>query len=512
MAERCFLFGPFAFDAERATLSRDGRRVEAGQRALGVLHALLDANGHAVTKAKLIDFAWPGTVVEESNLSVQIAALRKLLGPTPDGGDWIATVARIGYRFAGSITVAEAAEESTAQSGPVRPSVAVLPFADLSGEAGKEYFVDGITEDIIAALSRFRWFFVIARNAAFAFKHRTPDEVAQALAVRYVLAGSVRKSGNRIRISAELVDARRATTLWADRFDFEFGELFSVQDRITEQVVGAIEPELLKSESALAIARRRGVRDMTGWDLVHQGTWFFHQITRPTHLRARALFREARKADPGLAEAHAWLGRVSAGIAAYGWSDDEPADLREGLDAALKAVQLDEKNPYSHYALAITSVFASEFDQAIRAAEKALELSPSFALGHLVLGMARLYSGDPLRAVGCLKRGLQLNPHDPQNFVWYNLLATALLLQREFDSAAEQATNALKVRPNWRPAMTTALCCYQAMGQEDGVRRYVERLSQCEPASDALGPLWRTHARWREEMTSLLRQAGWRPA
>src|SRR5690348_13323492 len=376
MAERCFLFGPFAFDAERAKLSRDGRRVEAGQRALGVLHALLAANGHAVTKAKLIDFAWPGAVVEESNLSVQIAALRKLLGPTPDGGDWIATVARIGYRFAGSVTVAEAAEESTAQSGPVRPSVAVLPFADLSGEAGKEYFVDGITEDIIAALSRFRWFFVIARNAAFTFKHRTPEDVAQALAVRYVLAGSVRRSGNRIRISAELVDARSATTLWADRYDFEFGELFSVQDRITEQVVGAIEPELLKSESVLAIGRRRGVRDMTGWDLVHQGTWFFHQITRPTHLRARELFREARKADSQLAEAHAWIGRVSAGIVAYGWSEDEAADLREGIDAALKAVQLDEKNPYSHYALAITSVFASEFDQAIRAAEKSARAQP----------------------------------------------------------------------------------------------------------------------------------------
>src|SRR5690349_18312691 len=249
MAGPYFLFGPFTFDAERARLSRDGRRLDVGQRALGVLHALLNANGHVVTKAQLMDLAWPGAVVEESNLSVQIAALRKLLGPTPAGGDWIATVARIGYRFAEPVTVAGAAEESTAESTAVRPSVAVLPFDNLSGEADKEYFVDGITEDIIAALSRFRWFFVIARNAAFTFKHRTPAEVAQALAVRYVLAGSVRKSGNRIRLSAELVDARRATTLWADRYDFEFGELFSVQDRITEQVVGALEPELLKSES-----------------------------------------------------------------------------------------------------------------------------------------------------------------------------------------------------------------------------------------------------------------------
>jgi TolB-like protein len=512
MAEAYFQFGPFTFDAERATLSRDGRRLDAGQRALGVLHALLKANGHTVTKAQIIDFAWPGAVVEESNLSVQVAALRKLLGPRSDGGDWIATVARVGYRFAGPVTVADAAERATAESTTNRPSVAVLPFGNLSGEAENEYFVDGITEDIIAALSRFRWFRVIARNAAFAFRHRTPEEVAQALAVRYVLAGSVRKSGNRIRISAELVDARSASTLWADRYDFELGELFSVQDRITEQVVGSIEPELLKSESALAIARRRGVRDMTGWDLVQQGTWFFHQVTRPAHLRARELFRAARKADPDLAEAHAWLGRVSAGIAAYGWSEDEAADLREGIDAALKAVHLDEKNPYSHYALAITSVFAGEFDQAIRAAEKTVELSPGFALGHLVLGMARFYSGDAPRGVGCLERGLQLNPHDPQNFVWYNVLATALVLQHDFASALQQATNALKVRPNWRPAITTALTCYQAMGHEDRAREWVARLSRCEPSADALGPLWRANARWRDELTSLLQQAGWRPA
>ena len=507
MAGSYFLFGPFTFDAERATLSRDGQRLDVGQRASSVLHALLRANGHAVTKAQIIDFAWPGAVVEESNLSVQVAALRKLLGTPPGGGDWITTVARIGYRFAGSITLV-AAEESTAESASVRPSVAVLPLDNLSGEADQEYFVDGITEDIIAALSRFRWFFVIARNAAFAFRHRTPEDVARALAVRYVLAGSVRKSGNRIRISAELVDARGATTLWADRYEFEFGELFCVQDRITEQVVGAIEPELLKSESAFAIARRRRARDMTGWDLVHQGTWFFHRITRPTHLRARELFREARRADPQLVEAHAWLGRVSAGIAAYGWSEDEGADLREGIEAALKAVQLDETNPYSHYALAITSVFASEFDQAIRAAEKAVELSPGFALGHLVLGMARLYSGDARRAVGCLERGLELNPHDPQNFVWYNVLATALLLQHEFAEAVQQATNALKVRPNWRPALTTALCCYRAMRQKDDADECVRRRLRCESSADALGPLWRTHVRWREEISSWLGQAG----
>lgn len=507
MTARRYLFGPFSFDAERGSLSRDGDTLEVGHRMAALLHALLKANGQVVRKQELVDFAWPGAIVEESNLAVQIAALRKALGPTSGGGSWIATVARVGYRFAEPITPTEDRDEPP--STAARPSVAVLPFENLSGEADQEYFVDGITEDIIAALSRFRWFFVIARNAAFVFKHKPPGEVAQALAVRYVLAGSVRKSGNRIRIAAELVDARSATTLWADRYDLEFGELFFVQDRITEHVVGAIEPELLRSESLLAVARQRSSRDMTGWNLVHQGTWFFHQVTHPTHLRARELFRTACKADPSLAEAHAWLGRVSAGIVAYGWSDDEAGILREGIDAALKAVELDDKSPYSHYALAITSVFASKFDQAIRAAEKAIELSPGFALGHLVLGMARLYSGDAARAVGHLERGLGLNPHDPQNFVWHNTLAMALLFQRKLDRAVQQATDAVKLRPNWSPAIATALCCYQAIGQQDRVRECAERLSRCEQSADVLAPLWRANDRWRNEMTSLLREAGW---
>jgi TolB-like protein len=509
MARRAFAFGPFTLDAGRGTLSRDGRPMDIGRRALGVLHALLEANGQVMTKAELIDFAWPGAVVEESNLTVQIAALRKLLGVAPDGTDWIATVSRVGYRFTGPVAITEAADDAAADSVAPRPSLVVLPFGNLSGDTDQEYFADGITEDIIAALSRFTWFVVIARNAAFAFKHKPAREVAEALGVRYVLAGSVRKSANRVRISAELADAHSATQLWADRFDFELGELFAVQDQIAQQVVGAIEPELLKTESTLAVARRRGAHDMTGWDLVHQGTWFFHHVTRPTHVRARELVRAACRADPQLAEAHAWLGRVNAGIVAYGWSDEEASDLREGVDAALKAVQLDDRNPYSHYALAITSVFAGDFDQAIRAAESAIESSAGFALGHLVLGMARLCSGDARRAVGCLGRGLRLNPHDPQNFVWHNVLAMALFFEGEFESAAKQATDALKARPNWQPAMVTAACCCQAMHRTQAAREWAERMARCEASADALGPLWRANVAWRDQVRLLLGEAGW---
>ena len=516
MLEQRFVFGPFMFDPGRGTLIRDGSAVTIGQRGLSILHALLKANGQVVTKADLMDSAWPSAVVEESNLSVQIAALRKVLGLSPEGGEWIATVARVGYRFVAPVMVCEGGTDDS--RGPPatdfahKPSIAVLPFANLSGDSEQEYFADGIAEDIITALSRFRWFFVIARNSSFVFKGRSigAKEVAQILGVRYVLEGSVRKSSQRVRISAQLIDAGTANQLWADRYDFDLGEMFAVQDTIAEQVVGAIEPQLLKTESTLAATRRRGSSNMTGWDLVHQGTWLFHQVTRATHLRARELFREACKRDPDLPEAHAWLGRVNAGIVAYGWSDSEAADLREGIDAALRAVQADEKNPYAHYALAITSVYANAFDQAIRAAEKAIEVSPSFALGHLVLGMARLFSGDALDAIEPLERGLRLNPYDPQNFVWYNVLALAQFFTRQPDSALRCAVRALKIRPNWRPAMETAACCYLALGRAEAARECIEHIARREePSGDALAPFKLRNPHWIGEMTALLRKVEW---
>ena len=508
MTEQRFVFGPYVFDPGRAALSHDNEPVPIGRRAASVLQALLEANGEVITKARLLDLAWPGAIVEESNLSVQIAALRKAL-KRGHGAVRIDTVARVGYRFAGPVTVCAGAERSTGTRAS-RPSIAVLPFDNLSGDPQQEYFADGVAEDVIAALSRFRWFFVIARTASFAFRGRAvaANEIAHLLGVRYVLTGSVRKSGDRVRISTQLVDGSNATQLWAGRYEFQLEDIFSVQDDITAQVVGAIEPELLKAESASAARGPRAGRNITGWDLVHQGTWFFHQVTQPTHVRARELFRQARKADPQLAEAHSWLGRVSAGIVAYGWSGDPASDLREGVEAALRAVEIDDTNPYAHYALAITSVYAGQFGQAMRAAEMAIELSPAFALGHLVLGMARLFSGNSAEAISPLERGLLLNPHDPQNFVWHNLLALACLFEGQHERALQCAIKALKIRPGWRLGTETAACCYVVLGRASEASECAQRLAKTPaPVTDALTPLRLANPAWRDELRALLSRA-----
>ena len=252
-----------------------------------------------------MEAVWSNTIVSESNLSVQIAALRKLLGPQPDGREWIVTVSRVGYRFAGSVRAGDATGDDVAPALdksaalPERPSIAVLPFANVSDDKEQEYLADGLTEDLITALTRFRWFRVIGRNSSFVYKNKSvgSKQLARELGVGYVLEGSVRRSGNHIRVSAQLVDAASASQIWAERYEMELTEAFALQDAIAERVAGAIEPELLKTELLPVAARHSG--NVTAWDLVRPGTWHFHHVGRQTHLRARELFREAQRLDPG---------------------------------------------------------------------------------------------------------------------------------------------------------------------------------------------------------------------
>jgi TolB-like protein len=507
-----FAFGPFILDMQRGKLIREGQPIGVSSKGLRLLEALLGSPGRVLTKTELMRAAWGDTAIEESNLSVQIAALRKQLGPTGDGGNWITTIPRVGYRFA---LPAQVTTEGIANAGspPIerehRPSIVVLPFANLSGEKEHEYLADGITEDIITALTRFRWFFVIGRNSSFAYKGKSLDakQLSQELGVRYLLEGSLRKSGQHIRISAQLVDATSGNHIWAERYDLELTELFAIQDAIAERVAGAIEPELLRTEGAHAVVARH-TGNMTAWDLVRRGTWHFHQVTRENHPKARELFRQACSLDPELPEAHLWLGRVSAGLVAYGWSDNPIADLQEGVEAALKAVQLDERNPYSHYALAMVSVYSDRFEQSIGAARKAIEISPLLALGHLVLGMGLLFSGRATEAIASLEYGLRLSPYDPQNFVWFNLLALARLFSGRAEAALEAAARALQVRPNWWTSLEVLVCCYAALGKWDEARRCTQQMDCVTRQSGAvLAPLKSHNPRWADEMNNALQKA-----
>jgi TolB-like protein len=506
-------FGPFHLDLTRRELWQGDRLIPMGERALDILCLLASARGDVVSKDEIMAKVWPGIVVEENNIQVHVSALRKALAGTTDGQAFLVTVPGRGYRFIGLQPGHQAAGvrlTDLPQGPPLpdKPSIAVLPFVNLSGDAEQEYFADGIAEDITTALARFRWFFVIARNSSFTYKGRATDvkQVARELGVRYVLEGSVRRSASHVRISVQLIDANAGTQIWGDRFDRELVDIFAVQDQITEQVAGAIEPELLKAEGGRAVARPPG--DLSVWDLVRQGTWHFHQLTEPTHVRALELFREAARFAPDLAEAQMWVSRAATGVAAYGWCRDPDAILRESLAAALAAVRRDEKDAYSHFALAMTQVFLGNLVEAVRAAEKAVELSPSFALAHVGLGMALLYAGRPGEAIEPMARGLRLNPFDPQNSHWFRLQALALYFSDQKEQALAAAQRALKARPGWPLTLETATICHVALGQLEEARACLTQMRNSPaPKGDPTAIMRKRNPKWATEIAAQLRKA-----
>jgi adenylate cyclase len=329
---------------------------------------------------------------------------------------------------------------------PDKPSIAVLPFANMSGDPEQEYFADGITEDIITALSQNRWFFVIARNSTFTYKGRAVDvkQVAREFGVRYVLEGSVRKAGQRVRVTGQLIEAETGNHLWAERFDRDLSDIFSIQDEITERVVAVIEPEMLLVEGKRAA--RKSSANPDAFDSYMRGLWHFHQLTSEDSRQAVTWLRRAIQLDPTLAQAHAFLARtLNAGIW-YGFSEDPERELSEACDTANRAVRLDDRDPYCHYAQCLLSFLTRKYPQALAAAQRAIDLNPNFALGYFALGWVRIYIGHFAEAIDPLLRCTRLNPNDPQLGMFMGIVALAHYHQHNYEEAAHYAERGLRGR------------------------------------------------------------------
>ncbi|MEO8669351.1 MAG: FlgO family outer membrane protein, partial [Bauldia sp.] len=259
MTEEGFRFGPFRLDVARGTLLRNGAPIAISSRALALLHALLEADGGVVTKSQLMDAGWPNATVEESNLTVQIAALRKCLTSLSGSEDWIATVPRVGYRLVRSetATASPKVDVSPMMTATGKPSIAVLPFVNMSSDPEQDYFAAGIAEDLITDLSKVRGLVVIARNSSFAYSGKPADvrTIAKELGVRYVVEGSVRRAADRVRINAVLIDANDNSHLWADRFDRDLLDIFALQDEVVEKIVNAL-ADVLPSTRATTLRQR----------------------------------------------------------------------------------------------------------------------------------------------------------------------------------------------------------------------------------------------------------------
>ncbi len=331
---------------------------------------------------------------------------------------------------------------------PDRPSIAVLPFKNVSGDPEQEYFVDGITEDIITALSQWRWFLVIARNSTFAYKGKSVDlkEVGRDLGVRYVLEGSMRRAGQRVRITSQLIDTATGTHLWAERYDRDLTDIFAVQDDITSRVAAAIEPALSRAENQRVIAKRP--ENMGAWDYCQRGFWHVHKGTRADGMAAYGLFEQALTLDPNLADAHLGLARALIVQWDYGSVEDFAPFVRQARESALQAAALDSENPQAQYVLAQTSHWAGDVGAAIAHASRAIELNANFALGHFYLGIGLSLDGRHQQALEAIETGLRLSPRDPRASTWLANKARVLYHLRCYEEAIETALAARRIRPH----------------------------------------------------------------
>ncbi|HZZ37008.1 MAG TPA: TIR domain-containing protein [Caulobacteraceae bacterium] len=364
---------------------------------------------------------------------------------------------------------------------PVKPSIAVLPMENLSGDPEQEYFADALTEDIVTALSRWRWFFVIAWNSSLTYKGVDVDvkRIGRELGVRYVLEGSIRRSGDRVRVTAQLVDAANGSHLWADRFDRELIDILALQDEITEQVVAVIEPAMLHTEGTRI--GRKSLTDYSALDCFHRGMWHLNKVSPEGYREALNLFREAIRRDPELSLGHIGLARILYGGAIFGWSSQPIADLEESRGAAQTAISLDPRDATAWFASAGASLYLGDHRAALDGARRAIMLNPNFAFGHYRLGQALIYSGRPAEAIAPIERCLRFSPYDPQLGPMLESLALAHYQARNYEEAVHQSQAAVHLNHS-RASMLLAASLAQ-LGRLDEAAKALPRVTEDRAAA-----------------------------
>ncbi|CUU15048.1 Adenylate cyclase EC 4611 CDS [Bradyrhizobium sp.] len=452
------MFRDHLLDTDRRELSREQVPVAVEPQVFDLVVHLMENRDRVVSKDELIDKIWHGRSVSESTLTSRINAARKAIGDSGANQALIRTIARKGFRFVGAVQtqrgaalpepgrVAQAPQAALAL--PDRPAIAVLPFTNMSGDREQDYFSDGISEDIITALSKLRWFFVVARNSSFVYKGRAVHmhEVARELGVRYVLEGSVRRSGDRLRISAQLNDVSTGSHLWAERYDRELADIFAVQDEITEAIVAAIEPQLYTAESFRAQQKPPGSLD--AWDLVMRALSHYWRITREDNAAAQGLLEQATAIDPAYGKALGLLATSHIFGAHMGWAD-MAMTVPVAERAALAAVEADREDAWAHHGLAYTYLFRRRFDDALAEFELTLQLNPNFAMAHAFYGVTLCYAGRWRDGDAAARRALRLSPRDPLAAIYCGVAAYAQFIGRNYEGAVQMARESMRQRADF---------------------------------------------------------------
>ncbi len=488
-----FTFDNQTLDTERRELLRDGAPIPMQPQVFDLLVYLMQNRDRVVSKVDLKALVWGGRTVSDSTFTSRINAARTAIGDSGRDQKLIRTISRKGIRFVGTVhelantsrAPGQLAEKSLEQSPPAlplpdRPAIAVLPFNNMSGEREQEYFSDGISEDIITALSKLRWFFVIARNSSFTYKGKAVQmkQVGEELGVRYVLEGSVRKNGDRVRITAQLNDVSTGSHIWAERYDRDLADVFAVQDQITEAIVAAIEPQIHAAENFRA--RSKPPNSLDAWDLVMRALWHYWRVTRQDNVVAQALLEKAIAIDPNYGQALSVLATSHMSGVHLGWADLHwvaPLAAR----AALAAVEADSEDSWAHNALGSVYFSTRRLDDSLAEFELALQLNPNFSLAQGYYGLALSYCGRWQEAHEAAQRAIRLSPRDPSSAIYYGIAAYAQFVGRNYQQAIALAREAIRQRSDFTGAYRVLTVAAAMSGQAEVATAALQELRRAQP-------------------------------
>jgi TolB-like protein len=490
-----FRFSDHTLDVERRELRRGLDPIAIEPQVFDLLVYLLQNRDHVVSKDDLIAAIWVGRIVSDSTLTSRINAARKAIADSGEEQRLIRTIARKGFRFVGEVQVQTARDAAHAAvtagdnsepsrpalSLPDRPAIAVLPFTNMTDDPAQDYFSDGISEDIITALSRLRWFFVIARNSSFIYKGKAVllKQIGDELGVGYVVEGSVRKVGERVRISAQLNDVATGSHIWAERYDRDLADVFAVQDEITEAIVAAVEPRLYAAENFRA--RRKPPDSMDAWDLVMRALSHYWRVTRQDNVVAQALLEKATALDPHYGQAFGVLATSHTFSAHMGWEDSAVATPIAERAAAI-AILADSEDPWAHLALGSVYLFARRFDDSLAEFEAALRLNPNFSLAQGYHGLALAYCGRSEEAARAAQRALRLSPRDPLVAIYCGIAAYSHYVGRDYEGAVRLAREGIRQRGDFVGAHRVLAAATGMAGQVDMARAALKELRRVQPS------------------------------
>jgi TolB-like protein len=487
-----YRFEDFVLDTDRRELRRGPQLVAIPPQVFDLLEYLIKNRNRVVSKDDLIAAIWAGRIISESALTTRINVLRNAIDDTGEDQRLIRTVPRKGVRFVGIVHESHEPETPVAGTGmvqprpalslPDRPSIAVLPFTNLSGDPEQDYFADGMVEEIITALSRLRWLFVIAHNSSFTYKGRPVDvrQVGRELGVRYVLEGSIRKAADRVRIIGQLIDASTGAHIWADRFDGAMEEVFDLQDQVTASVVGAIAPEMEQAE--IERASRKPTENLDAYDYYLQGMAKVYQATRHANDDALRLFYKAIDLDPNFASAYGVAAWCYAWRMMNGWMVDRATEITETARLARQAVELGQKDAVAlsmgGFALAFVM---GEVEDGAAFIDQALILNPNLASGWLLSGWANAYLGKPEVIIERVTRAIRLSPLDPFTFLAHNIIGVGHFFAGRYDEASSWAEKGIQQQPNNAGAARITAASHALAGRLDQAHKAMARLRQIDP-------------------------------